>query len=288
MAMTDMNDSTDKIQSLLTEELKSFLGHLTMNGMSQNTVRAYRADLKGLTQNITTPMISVDRATIEQIAAEHLTAIRETYSPNTVNRKLACFRRFGKYMGWQDFLANYKPPKPAKGYAHPIPEGIAGILAMADVARKPEHKALVALCGMLGLRISEARRVRPSHFNHRTNELRVFGKGDKQRDVPVSETVWQHIMPALIKNRDADTVLIPLHDRSARRAWTRLAEKAGLSHSSSHDGRMTVGTEMYYKSGGDIRAVQEYLGHASSVTTETYTKVNSDRMRAAADIFGGD
>ena len=65
-----------------------------------------------------------------------------------------------------------------------------------------------------------------------------------------------------------------------------MAAKAGISHSSTHDGRMTVGTLMYYRSGGDIRAVQEHLGHSSSTTTENYTKVNSERMRNAVDILG--
>lgn len=189
-------------------------------------------------------------------------------------------------MGWPDFLAEYRAPKAARGIAHPLPEGVDGITAMLDAARKPEHKAIVALCGILGLRIGEALKVRPSHFNMQRNELRVLGKGDKQRDVPVADSAWVHLMPAIIAAKVNDDVLIPLHDRSARRAWSRLAEAAGLSHSSSHDGRMTVGTIMYHRSGGDIRAVQEHLGHSSSMTTENYTKVDAIKQRKAADILG--
>lgn len=189
-------------------------------------------------------------------------------------------------MGWQDFLAEYRAPKAAKGIAHPLPEGADGISAMLAVAYKPEHKAIVALCGVLGLRIGEALKVRPSHINFQRNELRVHGKGDKQRDIPVADSAWVHLMPAIIAAKENDDLLVPLHDRSARRAWSRLAEQAGLSHSSSHDGRMTVGTLMYHRSGGDIRAVQEHLGHSSSVTTENYTKVDAARARVAADILG--
>lgn len=170
--------------------------------------------------------------------------------------------------------------------AHPLPEGIDGITAMIESAKKPEHKALVALCGMMGLRVGEALKVRPSHFNYERNILRVHGKGDKQRDVPVVDAVWQHLMPALVAAKANDDTLISLHDRSARRAWTRLSEKAGVSRSSTHDGRMTVGTFMYHQSGGDLRAVQEFLGHSSSSTTELYTQVNLNKMRKAADFFG--
>lgn len=277
MAMMDLSDSTDR-----------FLSSLTVNGASRNTVRAYRADLKGLLSNATTPQSTPNRTTIETLAAEHLTELRQTYSPNTVNRKLACFRKFGRFMGWPDFLAEYRPPKAAKGVAHPLPEGVDGISAMLEVADKPDHKALVALCGLLGVRVGEALQVRPSHFNMDRNMLRVHGKGDKQRDIYVADSAWIHLMGAIIVCRENDDLLVPLHDRSARRVWTRLANKAGLHHSSTHDGRMTVGTLMYYKSGGDIRAVQEHLGHSSSTTTENYTQVNAAKLKHAVDILGGD
>lgn len=281
MAMTHIPDSTDPNPS---SSIENFLKNLTINGASPNTIRAYKADLTGM-MNTATP-VSMARNDIESAAAEYLTSRRNECAPNTINRKLACFRKFGRFMGWHDFLAEYRPPKPARGYAHPIPEGVRGVLDMAQIARKPEHLALVALCGMLGLRVGEALKVRPSHFNHDRNLLRVYGKGDKQRDVVVSDSVWQYIMPALLKARRAgDDLLIPLHDRTARRAWSSMARRAGLSHSSTHDGRMTVGTTMYYKSGGDIRAVQEHLGHSSSHTTENYTQVNFDKMKSAADIF---
>lgn len=189
-------------------------------------------------------------------------------------------------MGWPDFLAEYRPPKAAKGVAHPLPEGVDGIAAMLEVAKRPEHEALVALCGIMGLRVGEALKVRPSHFNLSRGQLRVMGKGDKQRDIFVADSAWIHLMPALVAAKETDDLLVPLHDRSARRAWTRLAERAGIAHSSTHDGRMTVGTHMYYRSGGDLRAVQEHLGHSSSVTTENYTKVNETNLRHAVDIMG--
>lgn len=234
-----------------------------------------------------TVAVPITRTDFEYAAAAHLTERRVECAPSTINRKLSCFRKFGAYLGWQDFLSGYKPPKAAKGVAHPLPEGVSGIMAMVAVARKPEHKAIVALCGMLGLRMGEALKVRPSDINTSRNMLRVHGKGDKYRDVNVSDAVWEHLMPAIIKARDTNALLIPLHDRTARRAWTSMAKRAGLSHSSSHDGRMTVGTTMYYNSGGDIRAVQEHLGHASSHTTENYTQVDIEKLRKAADIFGG-
>ena len=282
MAMTHTSDSTDQT---LSSSIENFLQSMTTNGASQNTIRAYRADLRGLDNHLPRPVL-LERGLLEPQTANYLTENRPSWKPNTTNRKLACFRKFGRHLGWPDFLAEYRPPRAEKGYAHPLPEGVAGILAMLEAARKPEHTALVALCGLLGLRVGEALKVRPSHFNHVRNELTVYGKGDKQRVVPVHESVWQYLVPAMIKAQSMNKRLIPLHDRTARRAWTSMAQRAGLAHSATHDGRMTVGTVAYHTSGGDIRAVQELLGHASSSTTETYTRVDYDKMKRAVDFFG--
>lgn len=209
---------------------------------------------------------------------------RSAWSPNTTNRKLAALRKFGKWLGYADFLATYKSPKAAKGVAHPLAEGIDGILKMIEAARKPEHKALGALCGLLGLRCGEALTVRASDIDDDSMTLKVRGKGDKERIIPIHDRVYEMLLPRLIhcwKNNDK---LVPLHDRTARRAWTSMGKRVGIQ-TSSHDGRMTFGTTTYHKSNGDIRAVQELLGHASSHTTENYTEVTMDKMRAAASIL---
>jgi integrase/recombinase XerD len=285
MGMTDMPDSIDR-----------FLASLTVNGSSPNTVRAYRSDLLGWWTE-SSPRIqkeSLDlvsdspdpssRRILEQTAAEYLTKGRTHWSPNTTNRRLAALRKFGKWLGYADFLATYKPPKAAKGVAHPIPQGIEGIMEMIESARKPTHKALGVLCGLLGLRVGEALKVRPSHINTDKMSLLVHGKGDKQRVVPVHDRAYELLLPRLVRCWENDDLLVPLHDRTARRAWTSMGKRVGID-TASHDGRMTFGTMAYRNSGGDLRAVQELLGHSSSHTTETYTEIDMDQMRKAADFL---
>lgn len=279
-----------------------FLGSLTVNGLSKNTVRAYQSDLKGwLTEfpskgptTYTDPATGETdtrppvwtRAEVEASAAGHLTRGRSEWSASTTNRKLAALRKFGRWLGFTDFLAEYKPPKPARGIAHPLPEGIQGILDMIEEARKPEHKALVTLIGLLGLRCGEALKVRPSDIDEDSMTMRVRGKGDKDRIVPVHDRAYEALLPRLVQCWGDDGLLVPMHDRTARRAWTGIARRAGITKpSSTHDGRMTFGTVAYNNSGGDIRAVQELLGHSSVNTTENYTEVNMDKMRDAAGFF---
>jgi site-specific recombinase XerD len=167
-----------------------------------------------------------------------------------------------------------------------------GVVAMYDAAGTEEHQALIVLCGMLGLRVSEALSVTSECFDinrGRSSTLTIRGKGDKTRVLPISDKVLEYLDPALdallermAKDWD-DNRLFTLSDRGARAAIKRIARRAGIGDVSSHDLRMTFGTAAYHNS-GDLRAVQELLGHASSATTELYTHVPMEKMAAAAAV----
>lgn len=220
---------------------------------------------------------------VEHTAARWLTEHRDSLSAATVQRKLAAFRKFGKFMGWPAFLEEYKAPKRSTGVAHPIEQGVDGVLDMITESRKPAHAALISLCGLAGLRVGEALKVRPSHIDEKNMVLTVFGKGSKMRKVPLSDRCYEALLPRLLPCWADDGLLVPLDNRTARRAVTSVAKRCGMQVA-SHDLRMTFGTATYHQSGGNIRVVQELLGHASSTTTENYTQVRFDEMRQATEI----
>jgi len=254
-----------------------------VNGLAPNSVRAYRADLNGLlaeTGNLTL-------AALEEAAARYLTQHRTEWAPKTTERKLGTFRVFGKWAGHPTFLAAYKAPTPGKSIPHPLPEGIAGVRAMLDAANGDRrYGALVALTGLCGLRVSEAIAICPCHIDPGERLLTVRGKGDKTRTVPISDRAWAAIEPAMISSvgfYDSGP-LVRLKDRQARQALTTLGRKAGISRRvASHDMRATLGTAAFNLS-GNLRAVQELLGHASSQTTEIYTGVEMKSLRKAVDL----
>lgn len=209
---------------------------------------------------------------------------RRTVAVKTTGRRLTSLRAFAKWAGWGDVLDDYTAPTPAASVPHPLPEGMDGVQRLIDVASTENQRALIALCGMVGCRIGEALATRPEHFNLQDHTLRILGKGDKERVVPVSARAWAVLEVPVIHAFASGTTVVKLRDRRARKVITALGVRANLQRSiSSHDLRATFGTYVYDKT-KDIRVVQELLGHASSNTTEIYLGIKASALRAAVEL----
>jgi len=258
-------------------------------GQSANTVRAYSTDLRMFLLAAGEDSISLDE--YEEMAQGWLNLTRRTAKPKTTQRRLTSLRSFGKWSGLGEVLKDYIPPQPGRAIPHPIPEGFSGVERMIKVASKEEQKALIALCGFAGLRIGEALATRVDWINVSEMLITVRGKGDKTRTVPISERCWPNISSTYVLALQTsvfygrpDWPLIHYKDSGARSLIRVLGRKAGLQRDiSSHDLRMTFGTEIYNHT-RDLRVAQELLGHAHSTTTEVYTGVTIDKMRNAINF----
>jgi site-specific recombinase XerD len=218
----------------------------------------------------------------ESMAQNWLTGTRNIVAPKTTTRRLTSVRAFARWTGLGIILAEYKAPTPSKSEPHPIPEGIPGVRRMIDQTANEKQRALVALCGLCGCRVHEAISLRPVDFDlHRMN-LKIRGKGDKTRIVPISPEAWEVLQVPVTRAFIEDgRPIVDLSNRFARRIITNLGEKAGLQRSiASHDLRATFATAVYTKT-KDIRLVQKLLGHASVDTTQLYVDVIEDKLRAA-------
>ena len=266
-----------------------FRNSLSARGRSDKTTKAYTSDLTIFLLE-TSPdaekweTYECPMEEFEELAMNWLQANRRRLSPKTTNRRLTSLRAFARWAGWGDPLREYSAPTPAKGQAHPLPEGIEGVRRLIEVASNDRHKSLVALCGLAGLRIAEALEVRGQDFSTNSMTLQIRGKGDKTRFVPVSEELWNVIALPVMRSMLGDNEpIVGLKDRFARRLVTDLGVKAGLQrHISSHDLRATFATAVYDKS-LDQRVVQELLGHSSGQTTEVYIGRSQSQMRSAVE-----
>lgn len=271
---------TKTVTTLTPEVIDNFRSSLCARGRLAHTVKAYSSDLRMLLFELETSSVPMEE--FEETASNWLTANRKRLSPKTTGRRLTSLRAFGRWAGWGVILEDYQPPRADKTQPHPIPEGLAGLDALLACARDENEEVLIALCGLMGLRISEALDARPSHFDLEAMTLKVRGKGDVTRTVPIGPRAWSHLMKPLVRAYgEGDRPLVPLGDRLARALITKMGKRANLRRAiSSHDLRATFATTIYDGT-LNLRLTQELLGHRSSTTTEIYTLVTREAMKAA-------
>jgi site-specific recombinase XerD len=272
-----------QVTILMPESIARFRSSCSARGQSANTAKAYSTDLRMLLSYHEMPMIPQED--FELAAQTWLNETRATAAPKTTARRLTSLRAFARWARWETDLLEYKAPTPGKTIPHPLPERLDGIMRLLQVASTPEQKALVGACGLIGLRVGEALAFRTSWMDTQEMMLRVRGKGDKERFVPVSKMAWRVISDAYVAAMMGDGYLIHYKDRSARKCITTLGQKARLKRPiSSHDLRATYATVLS-ENGVNIRVIQELLGHSSVATTEIYTGVGMNALREAVELL---
>lgn len=269
-----------QVMTLSPETIELFRSSLFEQGRSSHTIKAYTTDLRILLMEAQTTEIPLNE--LQMTAGYWLTKSRKSVAAKTTSRRLTSLRAFVTWAGEPTLLSKYKAPQAAPVVPHPLPEGIDGVYSLIERCYQPKHAALVAQCGLLGLRVGEATISTPMEFDTREMLLTVHGKGDKERVVPIDRKAWEFLaVPVLQAKIEDNRPVVGLPDRYARSLITRLGVRADLQRPiSSHDLRSTFATHIYDKT-GDIRVVQMLLGHSDSKTTEGYIGRNIEQMRKA-------
>lgn len=258
------------------------------SGRSKRTADAYASDLKVLLEwhdsrglHYVGPVILASQFEICVMA--WLGHTKSDASPATTRRRMTACREFAQWAGIGPVLGRYRPPpmKPAK--PHPLPEGMDGVQAMIDVGKNCVERGLVALCGYQGLRVDEAVNLTVHSYDRDTDSLLIKGKGARWREIPVTDLARPYVLDIYAEARlEQYERLVPMSNSWARARITQLGKEAGLKRTvSSHDLRATFATELYRKS-KDLMVVKQFLGHARTDTTEVYTLVKLEEMRAGA------
>jgi integrase/recombinase XerC len=290
-------------------EAARWLAHLGCERrMSGKTVEAYERDLRQFLQFLAghlggRPALA-DLAALEPQDVRAFMAARRAagVSGRSLMRTLAGVRSFARYLerngkGKLAALAAVRAPKVARTLPKPLPVASAKRLAAADLRVGEEREpwvlardaAVLALLYGSGLRISEALGLRRADAPTpgKGDAITVTGKGNKQRMVPVLTPVAQLIADyvALCPHRlPAGGPLFVgarggrLSPRVVQLVMERLRGVLSLPDSATpHALRHSFATHLLAR-GGDLRAIQELLGHASLSTTQVYTAVDTDRL----------
>ncbi|GGD43349.1 tyrosine recombinase XerD [Microbacterium faecale] len=291
---------------LLDHAVESYLRHISIErGLSDHTVEAYRRDLAGYTawlgerdvtatDGVTTDLVNAFVAEIAsadpQPAASSLARLQS--SVRGLHRFLA---REG--IVDEDPSVRLTPPKQGQKLPKALTIDEVEALLAAPSGEDPigiRDRALLELLYATGARVSEA--IGLDVDDLRAGEvLRLRGKGDKERIVPVGsfaraavDAYLTRVRPALAAKSTATPKLFlgargrPLSRQSAWLVIQKAAEAANLTaHVSPHTLRHSFATHLL-QGGADVRVVQELLGHASVTTTQIYTHVSADALR---DIY---
>ena len=277
-----------------------FEAELRRRGVSEPTRRAYLSDLRGLAE-----WACRSGARPEELGARalrrHVAVLAAAgLAPSTVARRLASFRSFFGMLRSEGSISQ----NPAELLSAPrrqrrLPDVLRSdeVATLLDriPARSPlelRDRAIFELAYSSGLRAAEMVDLDLESIDFESEQVRVEGKGAKTRIVPIGEPAAKALDAWLAKGRTAlaDTDQQALFvSRTGRRLSTsdlrrRLASwssKAGLPPGvHPHSLRHSFATHLL-DGGADLRAIQELLGHASVSTTQIYTKVESERLRAA-------
>lgn len=290
-------------------EIREFSIFLKLEkSVSANTLKAYLTDLEKLLlflqkkYPVMTPA-EVDLSVLEEFLFD---ISDENLSPRTQARLISGIRAFFRFLQFEDKINN----DPTELLEFPkIGRKLPDVLTVLEIdmiedaidLSKPEghrNKAMIETMYSCGLRVSELVNLKLSEIYFDEMFVRVVGKGNKERLVPIGnkavkeikyyfENYRNHIHPA---KGSGDFVFLNRRGKPLTRVMVftivkQLAEVAGIKKSiSPHTFRHSFATHLI-EGGADLRAVQEMLGHESILTTEIYTHIDREYLREAIIQF---
>jgi len=283
---------------------EEFIAHLAVErGASVHTVDAYRRDLSEyLTVLEGRGVTRADDVTRDDVTA-FIAALRERgLAPSSVERKLSAVKSFHKFLVREGLTENHptaRIPLPK------VPERLPDVISIDDAERllsQPfppgptglRDRAILEVLYGCGLRVSELTGLGTTDIDLDDGFMRVFGKGGKERDVPVGGAARRALVDYLAHGRpflrpkgrsrqqDPSAVFLNTYGGRLTRQSVfgivrRYAGRVGLSVH-PHTLRHSYATHML-EGGADLRVLQEILGHADISTTQVYTHVDRHHLR---------
>jgi integrase/recombinase XerD len=268
-------------------------------GLSENTLDAYRADLMALNQRLTSRDVNLVKASRADLLEYIAWRVEGGAKPRSTARQLSSFRRFFRYLLREGAIAEDPTAQiamPKIGRALPqslTEEEVEALLGAPNVSEPLGHRdrAMLELLYATGVRVSELINLKMSQLNLNQGVLRIIGKGDRERLIPLGDEA-QDWLKEFIEGPRVEILLerqteylFPTRrgDRMTRQAFwhiiKRYAKKAGIPKKlSPHTVRHAFATHLL-NNGADLRVVQLLLGHSDVSTTQIYTHVARERMK---------
>ena len=288
----------------INESFDAFIQYLRVErGVSEITVKNYREDFKIFLLSFpdvrTTDDLSVDM--LPEFVRRQDELAR---SSSTILRRYSLLRNYFSFLNEENILHEEMPdvdkPKSSKRLPFVMSnEEVDELLEAPDISKDNgmRDRAMLELMYATGLRVSELLSLRFRNVNMQNGLITVYGKGNKQRSVPVSSFALEFLRKYIdgprkrVKgSKDTDIIFLNRDGKTLSRTYffmqiKRYAEEKGIDSSvSPHTLRHCFATHLL-ENGASLRAVQEMLGHSNIATTQIYTEVSTKRIMSAYDLY---
>ncbi len=274
----------------IEEDVEAFLSHLQFErGSSKNTVRSYGADLKRFAGFVKDNHLDHRKMGRREMRAWVALLHQQNLSPKSVARNLSSVRSFYRFLKKRGLVTS----DPSRLVSYPkVPRPLPKALSVEEVEQVIENdgdlleRAILELLYATGLRVSELVSLDLGSIDFSRGELRVVGKGNKERRVLVGSRAAEALRAYLRRRsimaakKGVATEALFLSNRgtristtTVRRIINRGTRRAGIGKRvTPHMLRHSFATHML-EGGADLRVIQELLGHSNLATTQIYTKV---------------
>jgi site-specific recombinase XerD len=293
-----MNTSAE--EDLFT--IEDFLNQLRQRRLSKHTLAAYESDLRLVELFLQKPLLQARERELFQYMAT-----LEKLKATTVRRRLIAIKRYYDIAERRGFIKE----DPAGNLSAPsLPRRLPKYLSEKDVKslldtlsyEDPEairNMAMVKMLFYTGMRIGEMQQLDLEHVLWETKQLRVLGKGDKERLIPISQKLiytleeWYSVREALpYPKSEALFVSMGKNHRGARISYgafrqivKSMLKDAGLGNYSPHKLRHTFATQLLDK-GAPLEQISKLLGHSRLDTTLIYAQTEPGKLRSAVELLG--
>jgi integrase/recombinase XerD len=284
------------------EAVEDFLHHCMINeGKAKNTVDAYRRDLTDYRLFMVKNSRNLDQIEYRDLI-DWINHSKQTKKPTSVNRMVSSVTGFHRYLFNQYKFIDPTVKVSVSRAKNPLPK----TLGRFDINRlvqsflsTPLGEYQRTICEMLfatGLRVSELCELQFQQVYADEGILRIIGKGDKERIVPIGKSALsaykkyvEHIRPKWVKKSSSNVFIGPNGKQLSRQyVWSMLKCKSielGFEPTiSAHTLRHSFASALL-EGGADLRIIQELLGHSDISTTQIYTHIESSRLHKNYDEF---
>ncbi len=275
--------------------VQAFLLHLENKNFSANTVKSYRADLQEFTDYLSKRKQNTLEAFTSPVIRSFLASLPQDYARNTVLRKIAALRSLAAFLLRQGKLARnpFKLlPAPKREKLLPkfltLPETDRLIYTAGNTHFAARDKALFELMYSSGLRRSEVTGLKIRDVDFFNGVVRVLGKGNKERLVPVTDEALytlKYYLSTRPNPQPQDALFLNAHGKPLTGdglafIFKNTAIAAHLARKvTPHSLRHSFATHLL-NNGCDLRSLQEMLGHKTLAATQVYTHVSLDKLKS--------